>query len=372
MADIDRIFTSQDRYRKGFLLLLLVFISVLFFSMIRQFLMTILLAAIGSALAQPLYSRFLAWARGRRPVASILTILIILIVVVIPVLAVLGIVAAQAVKVSNAVGPWIQQQISNPDLLAQRFESLPLMDKVGPYRAEILTKLGQLVGMLGNFMVGSLSAATRGTIAFLLHFSLMLYTMFYFLMDGARILRKILYYIPLPHEDEERMVEKFVSVSRATLKGTVIIGVVQGALAGIALGIVGVQGAVFWGTVMAILSIIPGVGTAIVWLPVSIYLMATGSVGSGIFLLVFCGAVVGAVDNVLRPRLVGQDTKMHDLFIIFSTLGGILLFGVVGFIIGPILAALFITVWDIYGHVFKDVLPESPPVVVPEAERDGE
>lgn len=154
--------------------------------------------------------------------------------------------------------------------------------------------------------------------------------------------------------------EKFVSASKATIKGTLVIGVLQGTLAGLALGIVGVHGAVFWGTVMAILSIIPGVGTAIVWLPIAIYMLVTGSIGSGIFLLAFCGGLVGMVDNVLRPRLVGKDTKMHDLFIIFSTLGGILLFGVVGFVIGPILAALFITLWDIYGHVFKDVLPEVP------------
>lgn len=371
MADMDRILASHDRYRKAFLLLLLVFISALFISMIRPFLMTILMAAIGSALAQPLYSKFVGWVRGRRALASILTLIIILLVVVIPLLVVLGIVAAQAVKVSGAVGPWIQQQISNPDLLMQRLEGLPLMDRLRPFRAEILTKLGQLVGTVGNFMVGSLSAATRGTIAFIVHFMLMLYTMFYFIMDGGRILRKILYYMPLPNEDEERMVEKFVSVSRATLKGTLIIGIVQGTLAGTALAIVGVSGAVFWGTVMAILSVIPGVGTAIVWLPIAIYMLVTGSTGSGIFLIAFCGGIVGAVDNVLRPRLVGQDTKMHDLFIIFSTLGGILLFGVVGFIVGPILAALFITAWDIYGHVFRDVLPDGPSPASA-ADSDGE
>jgi predicted PurR-regulated permease PerM len=152
-------------------------------------------------------------------------------------------------------------------------------------------------------------------------------------------------------------VEKFVSVSRATLKGTVIIGVIQGTLAGMALAVAGIQGAAFWGTIMTVLSIIPGVGTALVWLPAAIFLMATGSVASGVVLIVFCGAVVGSVDNFLRPRLVGKDTQMHDLLILFSTLGGLLLFGVVGFILGPILAALFVTVWDIYGAAFRDMLP---------------
>jgi predicted PurR-regulated permease PerM len=116
---------------------------------------------------------------------------------------------------------------------------------------------------------------------------------------------------------------------------------------------------VFWGTIMTVLSIIPGVGTALVWVPAAIYLMATGSVVAGVVLVAFCGAVVGSVDNFLRPRLVGKDTQMHDLLILFSTLGGLLLFGVVGFILGPILAALFVTVWDIYGSAFRDVLPAS-------------
>jgi predicted PurR-regulated permease PerM len=132
----------------------------------------------------------------------------------------------------------------------------------------------------------------------------------------------------------------------------------QGALAGAAFAVAGLHGAVFWGSVMTVLSIIPGVGAAIVWVPASVYLIVAGHVGAGILLAAFCAAVVGTVDNFLRPRLVGRDIKMHDLLILFSTLGGILLFGVVGFIIGPILAALFVTIWEIYGVVFRDDLPE--------------
>jgi predicted PurR-regulated permease PerM len=361
---------SNERYRNIFLIALVLAISIVFFAMIRQFLMTILLAAILSGLTSPLYRRLLARLRGRRALASLLTLLILLLLVVGPLLGFLGVLAAQAIKVSEAATPWIQAQLAEPGRLEQLLERVPFAERVAPYREEILTRAGQLVGTVGNFIVSSLSAATRGTVNFLFHFFLLLYTMFFFLTDGRRILDRILYYMPLPHEDEERMVEKFVSVSRATLKGTVIIGVIQGTLAGIALAVAGIQGAVFWGTIMTVLSVIPGVGTALVWVPAVVYLIATGSVASGVLLAVFCGAVVGSVDNFLRPRLVGKDTQMHDLLILFSTLGGLMLFGVVGFIIGPILAALFVTVWDIYGTAFREVLPPVGRESGPDPEED--
>ena len=153
------------------------------------------------------------------------------------------------------------------------------------------------------------------------------------------------------------MLDKFRSVARATLKGTAVIGILQGGLAGLAFAVVGIPSAIFWGTIMAVLSIVPGIGTALVWGPAVIILAAGGHWIRAIGLGVFCGVVVGSIDNVLRPRLVGKDTEMHDLLILFATLGGISFFGIVGFIIGPILAALFVTIWEIYGTAFKDVLP---------------
>jgi predicted PurR-regulated permease PerM len=168
----------------------------------------------------------------------------------------------------------------------------------------------------------------------------------------------VLAYLPLTEADKQRMVGKFVSVTRATLKGTILIGVAQGLLGGLAFWAVGIDGAIFWGTVMTVLSIIPGVGGALVWVPAAIILMTTGEVWRGIALALFCALVVGSVDNVLRPRLVGQDTKMHELLIFFSTLGGLMFFGAMGFILGPILAALFVTAWEMFGTTFRSALVE--------------
>ena len=192
--------------------------------------------------------------------------------------------------------------------------------------------------------------------------------MFFFLIYGRPVLDQMLYYLPLSNSDKDLMLEKFISVSRATVKGTLVIGIVQGGLAGLAFAVAGIKGAVFWGTVMVVLSIIPAVGAALVWIPAVVYLLATGEVGGGIGLLVWCGGVVGTADNFLRPRLIGQDTKMPDLLVLLGTLGGLSLFGAVGVIIGPIVAALFLTIWDIYGTAYKDVLTEpqaAEPVPVP-------
>ena len=285
------------------------------------------------------------------------TLLLTVIVVLIPLVGLLGIVAGQAIKVGESATPWIQYQLSQPRALSDLLEKIPFYEYIAPYREVIFRKAGELVGTVSKFFINSLSAFTMGTVSFLFTFFILLYAMFFFLMDGKKLLSKILYYLPLEDQEEQRMLDRFTSVTRATLKGTAVIGILQGALAGAALWVVGIPSAVFWGAIMAVLSIIPGIGSALVWAPVAIVLLAGGSYAKGIGLVVFCGVIVGSIDNFLRPRLVGKDTQMHDLLILLGTLGGIAMFGFIGFIIGPIIAGLFMTVWEIYGEAFSDLLP---------------
>ena len=185
----------------------------------------------------------------------------------------------------------------------------------------------------------------------------MLYAMFFFLRDGGMIIERIFYYTPLDHEDEMRVLERLTSVTRATIKGTLVIGMIQGALAGVGFWFAGIGGAAFWGTIMTVLSVVPGIGAALVWVPAVIYLFIIGQSWTAVLLLAWCAAVVGTIDNVLRTRLVGKDAKMPDLLILLGTLGGLFLFGPIGFIVGPLVCGLFLTVWDIYGTTFKDILP---------------
>ncbi len=350
---------NKEAINKWVLLLLVFFISALFLSMIRQFLMAIFMAGIFSALSYPLYRRFERWFKGRRTLASLATLVLIIVVVILPLGGLLGIVTGQAIKVGEAVTPWVSRQLSQPDAISDALKSLPFYDKVEPYRNLILTKAGELVGHISGFLINRLRSATLGTVNFIFMLFIMLYTMFFFFMDGPKLIDKILYYLPLEDHDERLMLNKFTSVTRATLKGTAVIGILQGTLAGAAFAVVGIDSAVFWGTIMAVLSFIPGIGTALVWVPAVIILAATGHPAKAIGLGVFCAAVVGSIDNLLRPILVGRDTQMHELMILFGTLGGIIMFGVLGIIIGPIIAALFLTVWEIYGVAFQDVLPTA-------------
>ncbi len=349
---------TETRFRQAFLLLLVAAISVAFVAMIRAFLLTILLAAIFTGVSYPVYQWLLGRLRGRKALAAIATLVLLLALVVAPLLAVLGAAANEALRVTEGIGPRLQQLVDQPGEFDSRLRALPGYDRIEPYRAQILTKAGELVGSTSAFLFAALSATTRATAVFIFQFFVMLYTMFFFLTGGPGLLRTVLAYLPLTEADKQRMLEKFVSVTRATLKGTILIGAAQGVLGGLAFWAVGLDGAIFWGTVMTVLSIIPGIGSALIWVPGAIVLMITGEVWRGIALGVFCGLVVGSVDNVLRPLLVGRDIQMHELLIFFSTLGGLLLFGVMGFILGPILAALFVTAWEMFGTVFHSALAE--------------
>ncbi len=342
---------------KTVLLLLLAAITAVFLTMIKPFLMAVILAGIFSSLAQPLYRRLLG-AFGHRPaLASLGTITIIVLGILLPLGLLLGIVTAEAIRVGNAATPWVQEQIANPAVFSTWLRDQPFYEAVAPYQSDILTKAGEMVGMFSRFLVNSLSAATTGTVQFVFMLTIMLYSMFFFLSDGHRLVNLILYYLPLADHEERRLLEKFSSVTRATIKGTAVIGLLQGSLAGLAFAVAGIPSAVFWGTIMVALSIVPGIGTALVWVPAAALLVAGGDTTSGVVLALFCGMVVGSVDNFLRPRLVGKDTEMPDLLILLATMGGLLMFGALGLIIGPIVAALFVTVWDIYGTVFSSVLP---------------
>jgi predicted PurR-regulated permease PerM len=350
---------TEARFRKTFLLLMVIVVSLGFLWMLRPFLTTILLAAIFSGLAHPLYARILGVVRGNRPLASALTLLLTLVLVVVPMLAIMGIVVNQALRVSDSIAPVIQQLLNEPTYIDQQLQRLPGMERLLPYRDQIVTRLGDVVGAVGAFLVGSLSETTRGTVSFVFQFFLMLYTMFFLLIDGQGILRSLLNHLPLNDDDRGQMTDRFMSVTRATVKGTIIIGIIQGGLAGLAFRVVGIPDALFWSLVMVVLSILPAIGGALVWVPACIILAASGQVMKAVLLAAFCALIVGSVDNVLRPRLVGRDTKMHDLVILFSTLGGIIAFGPVGFIIGPILAGLFVTSWEIFSVAYRDVLRDA-------------
>lgn len=349
---------KRESVNRLVLLFLVVIISAVFLTMIHQFLMPIFMAGLVSAMASPAHQWISKRIGGRENIGSVLIVLAMIFLILGPLSILLSIVIAQAISVGQSVTPSVQALINEPTVMNEYLQKIPYYDQVLPYRDTIIEKAGEIVGNVTSFLIDSLSSVTRLTVSAIFGSIIMLYTMFYFLTMGDVLLKKILYFLPLRDDEEQRLLGHFTSVARATIKGTLIIGIMQGAICGFSFFLADINGPVFWGTVMAVTSIIPAFGTAIVWIPTLIILAVTGNFTGVIILLVGCGAIAGNLDNIVRPRLVGKDTEMHDLYILFSTLGGISMFGILGIIIGPIIAALFITIWEIYGDSFKEFLPD--------------
>lgn len=355
---------NGDRFRRGFVLMLVIGITAAFLWMVWAFVMTVVLAAILAGLFHPMYRRLHALVGERGWLAALITVLVVLIVIVVPLALVLGLVAGEALRLSTAVAPRIQEVVSHPNQLPTLLEKLPFYEHIAPYRTQILSRAGELIGNLGRFAVSSISATTAGTAQAILQFFILLYTLFFLLIDGPALLRKMTSFLPLRENEKELVLDKFVSVTRATLRGTLVIGIIQGTLGGLSFWAAGIEGALFWGTMMVVLSVLPVVGGALVWVPAVIVMAIQGQWQSALGVALFNALIVGSVDNVLRPRLVGRDTEMHDLMILFSTLGGIAAFGPMGFIIGPILAAVFVVSWEIFGTAFGDVIPVAQPILL--------
>jgi len=339
------------------LVTLVVLISGLFLTMIHQFLMAIFMAGLFSATVKPLHTKLTGKLGGRETLASVLTVFAIITLVLSPLSLLFTIVITQAISIGQSVTPWVQTFIQEPTIATSYLEKVPYYQEILPYRDIIIEKAGELVGTVSSFLIDSVSGFTKLTMNAVFSSIIMLYVMFYFLTMGDVLLKKILYFLPLDDQNEVRLLNRFTSVTRATLKGTLIIGLLQGSICGIAFAIAGIEGPVFWGSLMAVMSIVPAVGTAIIWGPALIILALLGDFSGVIILAILCGAVAGNLDNIVRPRLVGKDTEMHDLFVLFGTLGGLSMFGLLGIIIGPIVAALFITIWEIYGDTFSEYLP---------------
>ncbi len=337
----------------GFFLTLLVLTTLAFFGLIRDFLMPIFWAVVLAVIFHPLYRRLLAWVRGRRAIASILTMLAILLAVILP----LGLIGAAVSR--EAVGLYERVAAGEIDLAAP----VRTAERLAPMVAEQLDRVGIELERVQEGVSGLAAGASRwiasqaltigqDALRFFVLFVLMLYVLFFFLRDGERFVEGIIRALPLGDVHERRLMTKFAEVTRATIKGTLVVGAVQGALGGLLFLFLGLPAPAFWGVVMGVLSFLPAVGSGLVWVPAAIILIVTGEVIRGLILAAGGALVIGLVDNILRPILVGRDTQMPDFLILLSTLGGLAAFGISGFVIGPVIAAFFLVVWDMFAVEF--------------------
>jgi predicted PurR-regulated permease PerM len=340
----------EERQQKA-LMLLLAAISVAFAYILWPYFGAVFWATVLAILFTPVYRRMLPLVRQQRSVAALATLLLCLVAVVMPLtLIVASLVREGGVLYSNVVswqadvGTLVQGIVNFLPSWATR-----LLDWFGIGNlADMQEKLTAAAVQASQFMATQALSIGQNTFELLVSAAVMLYLLFFLLRDGGSLVASIKRRVPLAETHKRRLFEQFTAVIRATVKGNVVVAIVQGALGGVMLWFLGVHNALLWGTLMAVLSLLPVVGAGLVWGPVALYFLFTGVIWKGVALIVFGVLVIGLVDNLLRPLLVGKDTQMPDYLVLISTLGGITLFGFNGFVIGPVIAALFIAAWNLY------------------------
>lgn len=346
----DRVEEKRNLGRR-FLAALLLVTAALFLYMIRAFLVPILLAAVFATLLTPLYRRLTRALRGRETIAALLCLLVFLVGLLVPLYVVVGLVVREGVAFYQA-GEWRNWIERDSPRFMSELQAQPFWGELGFDRIN-LTELGRnAADSAGQFAANLASNASRGTLRAVINIFITLFAMFYFFVDGESITRRLRYLSPLSEEHDAAIIQRFASVARATIRGTVVICVIQGVLGVLTLWIFGVPNALLWGAVMLVLAFVPLIGVKLVLLPAGFYQIATGSVGQGIGILIVSFVVILNVDNLLRPRLVGKDAGMHDLMIFVSTLGGFALFGATGFIVGPVIAAFLMALLEIYSREY--------------------
>ncbi|MFA6475541.1 MAG: AI-2E family transporter [Patescibacteria group bacterium] len=329
----------------------LIGITLLFIWMIQAYIYPVFWAAVMAALFHPLYKRINKLFKHDNAAAG-LTELIIVLIVVIPLAGLVWLVVQQAIGVYQTFGnkdtfvsinTYLQNLLNTP-FIVERFGSINITEQ--------LTSVG---ADLSKYIYSFITTAGQNTARVLIQLFIMLYTLFFFLKDGSHFLKTIMHLLPLGDTYEERLYDRFVSTTRATLKGTIVIGVIQGTAGCITLLLAGVPGALFWGVIMIVCSIIPGVGTSLVLIPTLITLVIMGQWWPAVIVLIGW-LFATTIDNFIRGPMVGKDAQMHPLFILFATLGGLLSFGLSGVVIGPVITALLLSIWQIYEEKYHDDL----------------
>jgi predicted PurR-regulated permease PerM len=352
----------DKKLSRYFFIAILLGTTFIFFRMVRIFFVPVLLAAVFATLFYPMYEGFLRSFRGRKTLAAFFCCLVLLLVLIAPLYLVADLVTREAIDFyrtfQDRIGTFLQQGAEGP---LGRLRTLPLVRQLRLDQIDWPATVQNIASSAGSVAATLIRKTSQGTIQILILLFTTLFTMFYFFRDGKDLLRRVRFLIPLDREYKNAIAARFSSVARATVKGTMLIALVQGTLSGLTLWIFGVGSPILWGVVATLLSIIPLVGAWLVLYPAAFIQIATGHLWQGIGILLVTVIVIVNVDNLMRPRLVGQETGMHDLMVFFSTLGGISMFGPMGFIIGPMIAALFLSVLDIYSAEFRDNLDGTLP-----------
>ncbi|MEP7139825.1 MAG: AI-2E family transporter [Caldimonas sp.] len=335
--------------RNAFLLLLVV-LTVAFAWVVSPFYGAVFWGSVLALLFEPLHRRFLRPLGGRRSLAALVTVAVILVIVVLP----LGLIAISLAQ--EATG--LYQRVKSGDVnfgryFAQILAAMPswassLLGRLGlDDLASLQARIAAALAERGESLAGRVFNVGQDVLDLVIGFGIAMYLLFFLLRDGIALVGRIRAAIPLADGPKALLFERFTTVVRATVKGNVLVAVAQGALGGLAFWFLGVGAPLLWAVVMAFLSLLPAIGAALIWGPVALYLLAIGQVWQGAGLIAYGILVIGLVDNVLRPILVGKDTQLPDYLVLISTIGGIAVIGLNGFVVGPLIAAMFVSAWEL-------------------------
>jgi len=343
---------TRTAVQRAFFAALVILVTVAFLWLIRGFLQPVFWAVALGIIVYPLHARLEQRFGPRRSLAAAVSMLIVVMLVILPLA---GLITAVTSEATSLVQRLNQQDIELDRVYDAIAERLPtsVLERLPIDSENIEARLAEAAVTASRFVAARALSIGQDTLRIALFFFLMLYLLFFFLRDGPKMLDGLVRALPLGDERERHLLARFAEVSRATIKGTLVVGIAQGSIGGIAFWMLGLGAPILWGVVMALLSILPAVGPALVWLPAAIFLLATGRIIAGIVLILIGVLVIGLVDNLLRPILVGRDTRMPDYLILLSTLGGLTAFGLAGIVIGPIIAAFFLSCWEMAPEEFE-------------------
>ena len=342
--------------QKSAFVILLVSITAAFCAILVPFFSPILWAAIIALLFTPANRWLLPRLKNRRTATALLTLAIVLVIVILPFALITASLAQEAAHLYKRIGSgelnpaaYIQQVFAAlPDWVTGALDRLGLTDI-----AALQQRLIAAISEGSRFIAAQAVSIGLTTFDFIARLFITLYLAFFLIRDGSALSHRINMAIPLAPGHKRELAEKFSMVIRATVKGNLLVAAIQGMLGGLAFWFLGVNAPLLWAVLMAFLSLVPAVGAGLVWAPVAIYLLVTGDIWQGISLAAYGVLVIGLVDNLLRPILVGKDTRMPDYVIMIATLGGMAVFGINGFVMGPAIAAMFIALWHIHASLHR-------------------
>ncbi len=333
----------------------LILITLAFLYLIKPFFYPIFWAAIIAGIFYPVFK----WIKSKIKYAnlsSLVTIVIVLVIIIIPVALLSSLILKESLSIYTSLANNQGPIVSTVKNVISWVQNNPITDKLNIDEQQVTAKLTEVAKTITDLIFTAAKNLTQNSLTFLIMFVIMIYALFFFLKDGEKMLKKLAHISPLGETHEEIMYKKFTSTVRAVLKGTLIVGAIQGFLGGVLFYITGVEGALVLGIIMMLFSIVPGFGSYVVWLPAAITMFILGNIWQGVLIVIIGALVISTIDNFLRPVLVGKDTQMHPLLILFSTLGGLILFGVSGFVIGPIIVALLLSLWEMYEQYYREEL----------------